>query len=124
VITQSSNPFLACLFAWLIPGGGHFYLRKRFRAGAFFLIIVITLGIGLSLGGKLYHPEQDLLSIFATFAALGDGPLYFILQLLGYGRGVLQAVTFEYGNTFTITAGLMNVLLILDSFDIATGRKE
>ena len=26
--------------------------------------------------------------------------------------------------TFTLTAGLMNLLLVLDSFDIAEGRKE
>jgi hypothetical protein len=33
-------------------------------------------------------------------------------------------VMFGYGNTFLVTAGLMNMLLIMDAFDIVVGRKE
>jgi hypothetical protein len=29
----------------------------------------------------------------------------------------------EYGTTFLLTAGLMNLLLILDAWDVARGRK-
>ncbi len=39
-------------------------------------------------------------------------------------RARVRSVTYEYGNTFLLTAGLMNILLILDAFDIATGRKD
>ena len=31
---------------------------------------------------------------------------------------------YEYGAAFMLTAGLMNLLLILDAWDIAKGRKE
>ena len=30
----------------------------------------------------------------------------------------------EYGTTFLLTAGLMNILLILDAWDVACGRKD
>jgi len=33
-------------------------------------------------------------------------------------------VSYEYGNTFLLTAGMMNLLLVLDVHDIARGRKE
>jgi hypothetical protein len=33
-------------------------------------------------------------------------------------------VTYEYGNAFLITAGLLNALVIIDAHDIALGRKE
>jgi uncharacterized protein DUF6677 len=33
------------------------------------------------------------------------------------------AITYEYGNTFVIVAGLLNMLVALDAFDIAKGRK-
>jgi uncharacterized protein DUF6677 len=33
-------------------------------------------------------------------------------------------VTFEYGNTFTAVAGLLNILVILDAYDTALGRKH
>ena len=34
-----------------------------------------------------------------------------------------MAITYEYGNTFVIVAGLLNMLVVLDVFDIAKGRK-
>jgi hypothetical protein len=33
------------------------------------------------------------------------------------------AITYEYGNAFIIVAGLLNMLVVLDVFDIAQGRK-
>jgi hypothetical protein len=33
------------------------------------------------------------------------------------------AQTFEYGNAFLIVAGLLNMLVVLDAFDVAQGRK-
>ena len=33
------NPVLAGLFAWLLPGAGHFYLGRKARSLAFFLVI-------------------------------------------------------------------------------------
>jgi len=32
-------------------------------------------------------------------------------------------VTYEYGNTFLIVAGLLNFLVMLDAYDIGAGRK-
>jgi len=33
------------------------------------------------------------------------------------------AVTYEYGNAFLIVAGLLNMLVVVDAWDIALGRK-
>ena len=33
-------------------------------------------------------------------------------------------MTFEYGNTFTAVAGLLNILVILDAYDTARGLKH
>ena len=35
----------------------------------------------------------------------------------------MTAPTHEYGNTFTEVGGLLNILVILDAYDIAVGRK-
>ena len=35
----------------------------------------------------------------------------------------MVALTYEYGNAFLIVAGLMNMLVVLDAFDVAQGRK-
>ena len=60
-------------------------------------------------------------------ANLGTGVLFIVSWLLdiGFKEDPVQAarVTYEYGNTFLLIAGLMNYLAMLDAFDIAAGRK-
>ena len=76
--------------------------------------------------GHIYHPtREDPLSIFPSFANVGVGLTYFVCYLFDIGFGAPEAVkaTFEYGNTFLWTAGLLNYLTILDAYDIAIGRK-
>ena len=46
-----------------------------------------------------------------------------IARALGLGAGDVTAITWEYGNTFTIVAGLLNMLVVLDAVDVAEGRK-
>ncbi len=43
--------------------------------------------------------------------------------MAGAGRGDVIAVTYEYGNTFLIVAGLLNMLVALDAVDMARGVK-
>jgi hypothetical protein len=80
--------------------------------------------VGLSLGGRLFPFElsQPLVALAAA-ADLGAGLPYVIARLLGYGAGNVVAVTYEYGNSFLIVAGLLNALVVLDAYDIALGRK-
>ena len=56
-------------------------------------------------------------------ADIGIGVLYFLAWALGYGAGSVVAPTYEYGNTFLIVAGLLNLLVVIDAYDIALGRK-
>lgn len=45
------DPVFAAILAWLIPGAGHFYQRRRTKALLFFVCIMGTFGYGLWLGG-------------------------------------------------------------------------
>lgn len=117
--------YVAALLAWLVPGAGHFYLGKRARAVSFFALVVMSLLIGCALDGKLYQivPDQPL-SRLATLACMGMGAPYFVVRYaIGYGGNPMSA-GYDYGAAFILTAGLMNVLLILDAWDIAQGVKE
>lgn len=113
------------LLAWAIPGAGHLYLGRPRRAAAFCAIVFASLAIGCSLDGNIHHIIADRpLSILATLGSMGMGLAYFILRyLVGYA-GDIVASGFEYGNAFILTAGLMNLLLVLDAWDIGAGRKE
>ena len=62
--------------------------------------------------------------MLATLGCLGSGaPLFFLRFVLDY-EGTLHAAGYEYGSAFILTAGLMNLLLILDVMDIGRGKKE
>lgn len=116
---------IAMVLAWLIPGLGHYYLGKRKTAAAFAVIVTLTFLAGVSFQGRLYTVEQGQpLTILATFAVFGTGLLNIAARLFSENPGgVILAPTYEYGCAYLLTAGLMNLLLVLDAFDIARGRK-
>jgi hypothetical protein len=121
---MNKRTITAMVLALLIPGAGHFYLRRRGRAAAFFAIVVVLFVIGLAVDGRLYTiQEGNLLSVLATLGSMGAGLIYFAARGIRE-FGDITSITFEYGTAFTLTAGLMNLLLVVDAFDIAEGRKE
>ena len=116
---------VAGLLAWIVPGAGHLYLGKRVRAVAFFAIVQVALLVGCALDGKLYavDPEKPL-SRLATAASMGMGAPYFAARWGFDYQGEPTAPGYEYGTAFILTAGLMNLLLVLDAWDIARGVKD
>lgn len=118
------NPYIAGFLAWLIPGLGHVYVRRWRRGAAFFLLIGAALWVGCALQGNLYRPMANQpLSLLATLGAMGMGAPYFLLRGMGYA-GDLVSPGYEYGTAFLLTAGLMNLLLVLDAWDISRGNKD
>jgi TM2 domain-containing membrane protein YozV len=123
--SRRRNPVLASILGWLVPGAGHLYLGRPGRAALFLLLVAFSITVGVLLRGKLFVvvPEQPL-SRLGTLASMGMGVPYFVLQFaLGY-RGDIHGATYEYGSAFLLTAGLMNLLVVLDAWDIASGHKE
>jgi hypothetical protein len=79
---------------------------------------------GLAIRGRLFPFDfSEPLVGLAAAADLGIGLTYFIASALGYGAGDVRAVTYEYGNAFLIVAGLLNLLVVIDAYDVALGRK-
>jgi TM2 domain-containing membrane protein YozV len=123
---MKARTVIAIILAYLVPGAGHLYLGRRGRAIAFFAIVVIMFLIGISIDGELYtfaRASGSALRILAAIGTAGAGVLYFIALMAGV-HGDVTSITYEHGTAFAITAGLMNLLLMLDVFDIAEGRKE
>jgi hypothetical protein len=123
--------WLIGLAAWAVPGLGHLIQRKWSRAlllggavwGMFFA--------GLWMGGHLFTLTANdqgigiVLQLLPMIANVGAGSLYVFCWLTNTGfADHAQMVTYEYGNTFLLVAGLLNYLAMLDAFDIAAGRKQ
>lgn len=121
---STTRAAMAAGLAWLLPGAGHAFLGRWRRACAFFVVVGGFFALGLLLGGRLYTPIQGQpLSYLATFGDVGLGPAYLLLAGLGHIDGDPLRVTYEHGTTFLLAAGIMNLLLMLDAWDIGTGRK-
>ncbi len=121
---KAGNPFLVVAAAWAVPGLGHLLLG-RWRKGVVFLVALpLMFFIGLLLRGRLFpFQPSDILVSLAALADISIGVVYFLAGPLGYGAGRVTEVTYEYGNAFLIVAGLLNLLVILDAYDVALGRK-
>jgi hypothetical protein len=115
---------LIYLLGWLVPGGAHLWLGRTMRGVVFLVVLPLMFVIGLALDGRLFPftPGEPLVAL-AAIADVGAGLPYFIATALGFGAGRVLAVTYEYGNAFLITAGLLNALVIIDAHDIALGRR-
>lgn len=145
---------LACTLAWAIPGAGHWYLGRRARAGVFFCLVTLSFVLGAVLHGRFSVRDRraPLLSSLQVIACLGAGPIEIVARSLLYGAPIYfmpeedslqstearrprtvvgkllrsrnEAHDSAYGTAYLWTAGLMNLLLILDVFDIGIGRKD
>jgi hypothetical protein len=122
--TQAGSLVLLCLAAWAIPGLGHLWQGRRLKGLIFLIALPLMFAIGLAIQGRLFPFEMsDPLVGLAAVADFGIGLPYFIASALGLGAGGVRAVTYEYGNAFVMTAGLLNFLVVIDAYDIALGRK-
>ena len=75
-------------------------------------------GFGFKDGALLY-----LLNIFAKFGN-GLGAIVSMIMAGSPSPQVAALATFEYGGRFLEVAGLLNYLAIMDTVDIALGRKK
>ena len=122
--TQAGALVLLCLAAWAIPGAGHLWQGRRAKGLIFLVALPLMFAIGLGIQGRLFPFDlSEPLVGLAAIADVGIGIPYFIADALGFGLGQVRAVTYEYGNAFLMTAGLLNVLVVIDAYDIALGRK-
>ena len=113
-----------CAVAWLLPGGGHFMLGQNRKAAIFFVVLTFMYVLGLLAGGRLFDMQvSEPLVFLAALAEWAIGLPRVAAAVGGAGQGNVIAASYEYGNTFVIVAGLLNAMVILDAYDVATGRK-
>jgi len=121
---DAAKTAVVCVAGALVPGLGHALLRKWDRAAVFFGCIAAMIIIGVQLDGCLFDPGfQNLYAILKFTADAGSGLLYWFPWMLGLGVGDPTAYSYDFANVFIYVAGLLNMLTVVDVFDIARGRK-
>ena len=119
----------AVLFGWLVPGGGHFLLKRPVRGGLLAACVAATFLLGLMMRGALFQPQTgDILTTViycgGFFGNLMSGILYIFTVWFGYSQPDMAGHVHDYGTKFLVAAGLLNVLAMVDAFEIATGKKD
>ena len=117
------------LLSWIIPGGGHFFLKRRGRALLLLLSVAFMFFAGLGMRGAMFKPQGgDLLTTLINYGGflsdLATGSLYLLATTMGYSQPDLAGHVHDYGTKFLVTAGLLNVLAMVDCYEIAAGRKS
>ena len=122
--TDRGRALVLCVAAWLVPGAGHLLQHRLGRGLTCLFVLPLMFALGLALQGRIFPFDfsQPLVALQAL-ADLSAGVPYLIARALGYGAGNVVAVTYEYGNTFLVVAGLLNTLVAIDAYDISMGRK-
>ncbi len=119
-----ANLLTTGLLGWLVPGAGHLLAGQTRKAVIFFVVLGGMFGIGLAFHGELFALNTtEPLVFLAAAAEWALGLPRLAAAVLGWGHGDVVAVTYEYGNTFLIVAGLLNLLVVLDAIDVARGAK-
>lgn len=133
----------AVVAGWVVPGLGH-VLLGRLRRGILFAVIVLgSFALGMAHDGRLAlrDDRQSILTSLQLIANLGVGPADVLARMHVYGepaydlpddpssarvrifRDRTRSPLSIYGTAYLWTAGLMNLLLLFDVWDIARGRK-
>lgn len=132
---------------WLVPGLGH-VMVGRVKRGLFFAALIFgCFGLGLAHDGKvsLRDGEQPFLSTLQLVANAGIGVADPIVRVSVYGAPIYflpgnrthpaheerveimrtraRSDVSIYGSAYLWTAGLMNLLLLFDVWDIGRGRR-
>ena len=117
--------FMFFLSAWAVPGLGHFLQKKIKKGIVFFSGIVILLSLGLIMKGQigLLYDFQPL-TLIKFLGSIGNGVLFIIIKLAGFGAGNARAVTFDYGTAYLVASGFMNFLVAINAYEQARGVKH
>jgi hypothetical protein len=119
----------AVALGWLIPGGGHFLLKRHGR-GALLLVSVLTMFLlGLAMRGAMFQPQTGdiLTTIIYVGGFIGDlasGLPYLLTVWFGYIQPDAAGHVHDYGTKFLVAAGLLNILAMVDAYEIATRKKD
>jgi hypothetical protein len=119
----------AVALGWLIPGGGHMMLKRPARGAVILACVAAMYLLGLMMRGALFEPRSDdlLTAVIYYGGFVGNvmsGILYFLTKWLGYAQPDVAGHVHDYGTKFLVAAGLLNVLGMVDAYEIATGQKD
>ena len=128
--TQNSpavnNPalaYVAAIAGWLVPGLGHLILHRWKKALVYFFAVGALAVAGVLMRGNIFTLDSaDLFDRLGFAADLGSGIFYFLGHTLNPAGADVSQAAGDYGTRLIATAGVLNLLCVLEAFQIGSGR--
>jgi hypothetical protein len=112
----------AAVAGWAVPGLGHLVLRRWSKAVVYFLCVGGLACAGLAMRGGVFGiGADDLFDRLGFFADLGAGVFYFLAHQIQAGGPDVAHATGDYGTRLFAAAGMLNLLTVLEAYDIGRG---
>jgi hypothetical protein len=109
------HPVGAALLSWVVPGAGHLALGRRQKALLYFVLILGTFLAGWAMSGcqNVYFEHGR----WHALVQAGAGLITFLLAMGAKPVDPQLSVMnpFEIATLYTMVAGLLNVLVIMDA---------
>ena len=122
------NPAIALVAAaagWFVPGLGHALLRKWSKAIVYFFAVVMLALIGLWMRGNVFSSNAaDAFDMLGFLADIGSGIFYFLAGTINPAGADVSRASGDYGTRLFATAGVLNLLCVLEVLQIGFGSKE
>jgi hypothetical protein len=122
---QKGNVLLAIavgIAGWLVPGLGHVFLGKWGKALAYFVAVSMLALVGLMSRGMVFSYGGDALDRLGFLADVGSGIYYFTSSILFTAGPDVSHAAGDYGTRLIATAGVLNLLCVLEGVHIALGH--
>ena len=121
----------AVVLAWLIPGAGHFFLKRPIRAAILGGSVIVMFVFGLLMRGAMFEWLWTSTDMLTTLIYCGGyiannaaGFPFYLASWMGYAQPDVAGHVHDYGTKFLAGAGLLNILAMVDAYEIATGEKD
>ena len=123
--TQYALAPVVAVAAWLVPGLGHLLLRKWSRAVVYFLAVGSRAVAGLALRGNVFTAQgADAFDMLGFLADVGSGVFYVVARFIETAGPDVSRAGGDYGTRLFATAGVLNLLCVIEAHEIARGRKS
>ena len=124
--TEDRSWVLAVLLAWAVPGLGHWYLGRHGKAAVFFVCVLGLFLAGWAMGQYKIVDSRDTLPFVAQILT---GLVTLVANYVGVGlraAGPAMPVSamFQSGLVYTLVAGLLNLLVMLDAYIVANNIRR
>jgi hypothetical protein len=124
---RTGNPTLgisAAVAGWAVPGLGHLLLRQWGKAVVYFLCVGGLACAGLAMRGGVFGSDPaDMFDRLGFFADLGTGGFYFLAHMIQSAGPDVAHASGDYGTRMFATAGMLNLLTVLEAYEIGRGRR-